>query len=124
MPAEICFEMIGQRICIPLYVEVARRFPDPDPRRFGGIDLSDLVGPVHEQAGGRRIAWIEAIGLDEAQQQQLASVVQIADAAAALPREIGSKVNAMMGDHLASMRLRDGVSLRLDLDKGAGRTAA
>lgn len=118
MSAEICFEMNGQRVCIPLYVEVERRFPGPDPRRFGGIDLGELVGPIHDG-----IAWIKGIGLDKAQQRQLAAVVQIADAAAAFPREIGSKLNAMMGDQLAAMRMPDGVSVHLDMENAVERTA-
>lgn len=109
MPAEICFTVNGERICIPLYVEIRLDPRDPDLFR-GGIDLGDL---------GRPIEWLEAAGLDINQQRQLASVVQIADAAVRLPERIGSQVTAMMQEQLSPMTLRDGMSLHLDVPKNA-----
>ena len=93
MPAEVCFNMNGRRICIPLYVEVERRFgPEPDPRLVGGIDLGELIQP---DDGRITAGWIEAIGLDRRQQRQLAAMVQIADAATALPEDLRGGVVAI-----------------------------
>lgn len=104
MPAEICLTINERRICIPLFVEVQRNPFDPDPWH-GGIDMGDLREPIR---------WLEAAGLDHAQQQQVAAIVQIADASAALPGRIGSQVNAMMQEQLSAMKLGDGMSLHLD----------
>lgn len=125
MPAEICFDVNGRRICIPIYIEVDRRFPgDPDPHRLAGINLSDLVNPVDRRVVDQTVGWMETIGLDRGHQQRLAAMVQIADAAEALPRDIGSRLNAMMAEQMGGMTLMDGVSLHLDRATEARGSAA
>lgn len=115
MPGEICLEWNGEKICFPLYVAIRRVFPgDPDPEHIGGIDLGELVVQPASGAGVRTIRWMERIGLDAQAQQQLAAVVQIADAARALPQDVGTRVHAMMDEHLAGMALPRGASLHLD----------
>ena len=105
MPGIFCLTTSdGNRICIPLFVEVQRNPFDPEPWQ-GGIDIGDLREPIR---------WLEAAGLDHARQRQVAAMVQIADAAAALPDRIGSQVNAMMQEQLSAMKLGDGMSLHLD----------
>ena len=66
---------------------------------------------------------MEQIGLDAQAQRHLAATVQIADAAKALPQDIGMRVHAMMEEHLAGMALTRGVSLHLDA-QGAAATSA
>ena len=122
MPAEVCFNMNARRICIPLYVEVERRFgPEPDPRLVGGIDLGELIQP---DDGRITAGWIEAIGLDRRQQRQLAAMVQIADAATALPGDAASQVHGMMQDQLSTLKLGEGVSLHLDIGRQGEASAA
>lgn len=113
MPAEVCFNMNGRRICIPLYVEADRRLgPEPDPRLVGGIDLGELIQPDDERMTA---GWIEAIGLDRRQQKQLAARVRIADAATALSGDAASRVHAVMQDQLSALKVSEGVSLHLDI---------
>ena len=122
MPAEVCFNSNGEWICIPLYVQVERRFgPEPDPRLVGGIDLGELIQP-----DDRRVTagWIEAIGLDQRQQRQLAAMVQIADAATALPGNVALQVNAIMQEQLAGLKTAEGVALHLDIDRQRDASAA
>ena len=105
MPARFCLTTNdGKEICIPLFVEVQRNPFDPDPWQ-GGNDIGDLREPNR---------WLEAAGIDHDQQRQVAAMVQIADASAALPGKIGSQVNAMMQEQLSAMKLGDGMSLHLD----------
>lgn len=117
MPSKLCFWIGGREICIPIYVEIRKWYPFPDPGPYINID-DILTFPEIRQgrAAGETISWLTEIGLDARQQQTLGSMVRVWDAAQGLSANARDQIGEILNAGAKDFGLGEGANLSFSTD--------